>query len=56
MLRLAGAFLVFGLGSEVFSLASADGSPIAQVLGFTTLTLAMILLMLGSRTIRNLVS
>jgi hypothetical protein len=56
MLRIAGAFLVLGLGSELFSLASPEGSPVAQVVGFTVLTLALILLMLGSRTIRNLVS
>jgi hypothetical protein len=56
MLRLAGAFLVLGFGSELFSLASPDGSAIAQVFGFMALTLAMILLILGSRTIRNLVS
>ena len=57
MLRLAGAFLVVGLGAELFGLISQDGSSaIAQVLGFTVLTLSMILLILGSRAIRNLVS
>lgn len=57
MLRLAGALLVFGLGSELFGLFSQDGSSaIGQVLGFTALTLAMILMLVGSRTLRNLVS
>ena len=55
MLRFAGAFLVLGLGSELFHLASPQGSPLGQVFGFTALTLAMILLILGSRSMRNLV-
>jgi hypothetical protein len=57
MRPLAGAFLVVGLGSELFGLISQDGSAaIAQVLGFSILTLAMILMLLGTRAIRNLVS
>lgn len=55
MARLAGVFLVVGFGSELFGLISLDGSPVAQFVGFTVLTLACILLMLGSRTLRNLV-
>jgi hypothetical protein len=56
MQRLAGAFLVVGLGSELFGLISQDGlAAIAQVLGFSILTLAMILMLLGTRAIRNLV-
>jgi len=57
MRPLAGAFLVVGLGSELFGLISQDGSAaIAQVLGFSILTLAMILMLLGTSAIRNLVS
>ena len=56
MMRLAGGALVVGLGAELFGLLSQDGSSaIAQVIGFTFLTLSLILLVLGSRSMRNLV-
>ncbi|MEO8190603.1 MAG: hypothetical protein ABI682_09680 [Acidobacteriota bacterium] len=58
MLRLGTAFLALGIGFEVFGLLNRalPSSPVSQLLGFVSLTLSLILLILGLPSIRNLVS
>ncbi|MEP6802751.1 MAG: hypothetical protein ABJC07_12465 [Acidobacteriota bacterium] len=58
MLRLGAGFLAFGVGFELFGLLNRalPSSPIVQLLGFVSLTLSLILLILGLPSIRNLVN
>ena len=58
MLRLGAGFLTFGVGFELFGLLNRalPSSPIVQLLGFVSLTLSLILLILGLPSFRNLVS
>lgn len=58
MLRLGAGFLAFGVGFELFGLLNRalPSSPIVQLLGFVSLTLSLILLILGLPSFRNLVS
>lgn len=58
MLRLGTAFLAFGVGFELFGILNRalPSSPIVQLLGFVSLTLSLILLILGLPFIRNLVN
>ena len=55
MLRVAAACLVLGLGSELFAYVAQTTAPIALFLGFVSLTLSLILTVLGLPAIRNLV-
>ncbi len=58
MLRLGTAFLAFGVGFELFGILNRalPSSPIVQLLGFVSLTLSLILLILGLPFMRNLVN
>ncbi|MDQ2980586.1 MAG: hypothetical protein M3R62_15365 [Acidobacteriota bacterium] len=57
MVRLGAALLVLGVGAELVGLLSqaAASASLAPLLGFVTLTLSLILLILGLPSIRNLV-
>lgn len=57
MLRLGTALLVIGVGTELFGLLNPamSSSAMAQLLGFMTLTLSLILVILGLPSVRNLV-
>ncbi len=55
MVRVATACMLVGLGSELFAALARTSAPIALFLGFVSLTLSLILFMLGVPAIRNLV-
>lgn len=57
MVRLGAALLVVGVGAGLFGLLMQAGASasLAPLLGFVTLTLSLILLILGLPSIRNLV-
>jgi hypothetical protein len=55
MVRLASVCMVLGLGSELFAVLAQSSAPIALFLGFVSLTLSLILFVLGVPGIRDLV-
>jgi len=57
MVRLGAGLLVLGVGAELVGLLTqpAASASLAPLLGFVTLTLSLILLILGLPSIRNLV-
>lgn len=55
MLRVAAGCLALGVGSEIFAFAAQASAPIALFLGFVSLTLSLILIVLGLPWTRNLV-
>ncbi len=57
MLRLAASCLVVGLGSALYGLLVASPfSPVAEIVGLASLTLFLILGIMGTPSLRNLVS
>ncbi|HEY6050972.1 MAG TPA: hypothetical protein VIZ58_06965 [Thermoanaerobaculia bacterium] len=55
MVRLAAVCLVLGLGSELFAVVTQTSAPTALFLGFVSVTLSLILFVLGVPAIRDLV-
>jgi hypothetical protein len=55
MLRVAAGCLGLGLGSELFAYVAQTSAPIALFLGFVSLTLSLVLMVLGLPWTRNLV-
>lgn len=55
MLRLAAACLAVGVGSELVGYVALSNTTVSLFVGFVSLTLSLILLILGLPAIRNLV-
>jgi hypothetical protein len=55
MARLGAALLVVGVGAGLFGFLTQPAASLAPLLGFVTLTLSLILLILGLPSVRNLV-